>query len=461
MTIIPVPGFGFLPLEVSRTIHSQFKDYLRASNLTQSDVPLDISDEIKCNSIVILHWKDFYPELAARPAEAVCPPKWDNASCIPPTMAGETAVFPCMSVFKGETYSPHFNASRECYLNGTWAPSTDYNDCLCNSTQECSEDFLDDGHNHLDISIIIYFVGYVLSFIALCCALAIFLSFREMRCLRHKIHVGLFCAFGLSALNWIFTKSLPEIAVFILPIFDRVYCGSWVITFFFHLACFYWMFLEGMYLFLQVQFPLSLVSIKYKHFIIFGCGGPIVNIAIWVGLRVLSYEPNGKNDIIKDCPFIEKKELDFFIFEIPIVFILICNSFFLIWIMVIVVSKLRQNTAMDHDRKHWKAAKALIIVMPMLGFGYLVTMVGPDKDSTPCAYTVFQIVRSVVLSTQGLVISLPYCFLSGEVQNVVLSHYRRWQLMRTVGKGEMSARTSITASTTYSVNKADSLQVNV
>ena len=82
---------------------------------------------------------------------------------------------------------------------------------------------------------------------------------------------------------------------------------------------------------------------------------------------------------------------------------------------------------MDHDKKHWKAAKvnnpfpgllsfllviidcycnfnfnlqALIIVMPMLGFGYLITMVGPDKTTTPWAYTVFQIVRSVVLSTQ-------------------------------------------------------------
>ena len=51
------------------------------------------------------------------------------------------------------------NATRECYLNGTWALTTDYNDCLCNSTQDCSEDLLEDGHNDLDISIIIYLVG--------------------------------------------------------------------------------------------------------------------------------------------------------------------------------------------------------------------------------------------------------------------------------------------------------------
>ena len=78
-----------------------------------------------------------------------------------------------------------------------------------------------------------------------------------------------------------------ELSADLPDIFLHLICLFWVLTSFFHLTSFYWMFLEGklhssvihvvfavpgLYLFLQVQFPLSLTSIKYKHFLIFGWG---------------------------------------------------------------------------------------------------------------------------------------------------------------------------------------------
>ena len=36
----------------------------------------------------------------------------------------------------------------------------------------------------------------------------------------------------------------------------------------------------------QVQFPLSLVSIKYKHFLLFGLGVPFANTLLWLILRL-------------------------------------------------------------------------------------------------------------------------------------------------------------------------------
>merc|ERR1719356_1124647 len=98
--------------------------------------------------------------------------------------------------------------------------------------------------------------------------------------------------------------------------------------------------------------------------------------------------------------------------------------------MVIVVSKLKQRTALDHDRRNMKAAKALLVLVPLLGCPYLLTLVGPNREDSPQAYTVFQIARASVLSTQGLVISLLYCFLNSELQAGLSRHWRRWKFNR-------------------------------
>ena len=67
--------------------------------------------------------------------------------------------------------------------------------------------------------------------------------------------------------------------------------------------------------------------------------------------------------------------------------------------------------------------------MPMLGCGYLITMVGPDKDTTPLGHAAFQLGRSVVLSTQGLVVSLPYCYLNTEVRDFFLLAKVKFQFL--------------------------------
>ena len=36
----------------------------------------------------------------------VCPPFWDNASCIPAAAAGHLATLPCMTSYEGQSFSP-------------------------------------------------------------------------------------------------------------------------------------------------------------------------------------------------------------------------------------------------------------------------------------------------------------------------------------------------------------------
>ena len=87
---------------------------------------------------------------------------------------------------------------------------------------------------------------------------------------------------------------------------------------------------------------------------------------------------------------------------------------------------------MDHDKRHWKAAKvihlftdfpnyspqALIFVMPLLGFGHILTLVVQPAVASigvPLAEQISDAVEAVIASAQGLMISLPYCFLNSEV----------------------------------------------
>ena len=96
----------------------------------------------------------------------------------------------------------------------------------------------------------------------------------------------------------------------------------------------------------------------------------------------------------------------------------------------------------------------------MLGVGHILTLVvKPTVGSigVPLVVDIFEAVEAVIMSTQvimavilllvilsvimvvimllikstqGFVISLPYCFLNSEVRGAVRSQWRRWQMVR-------------------------------
>ena len=72
----------------------------------------------------------------------------------------------------------------------------------------------------------------------------------------------------------------------------------------------------------------------------------------------------------------------------------------------IVICKLRsENTASEsHTRQHWGAAKALLVIFPLLGISYIITLVVPPQGAT--GHRVFQYVRALLLSLQVLLHNL-------------------------------------------------------
>ena len=119
-----------------------------------------------------------------------------------------------------------------------------------------------------------------------------------------------------------------------------------------------------------------------------------------------------------------------------------------------VIGKLRSDTGTDGNQQHWKAAKALLVIIPLLGIPYLITMVPPTDKQW---YLWFQIVRALLLSLQGSIITVPYCFLNTEVRATISNSSHRWKLSRNINggtdsRGTRSTRDSISMAGHYSIN---------
>ncbi|KAH0813928.1 hypothetical protein GEV33_008863 [Tenebrio molitor] len=161
---------------------------------------------------------------------------------------------------------------RACLANGTWTKA-DYSNC--------KEIIL---IPDVETQATIYFVGYVLSLITLSIALGIFTYFKELRCLRNRIHMNLMWSYMLMYCMWIVTLTAlgskgggggSSIAcVFIVTLLH-----------YFHISTFFWMFVEGLYLYILVVETLTRENFKLRVYVCIGWGLPMVFILIWVVVK--------------------------------------------------------------------------------------------------------------------------------------------------------------------------------
>ncbi|CAI2733010.1 unnamed protein product [Schistosoma spindalis] len=80
-----------------------------------------------------------------------------------------------------------------------------------------------------------------------------------------------------------------------------------------------------------------------------------------------------------------------------------------------------------------KAIKAIIFLMPLLGFSQLIFLIPYSKEFG----RVFDYINAVMLSTQGFWVALIYCFLNSEVQRVLRT---RWRMLCPTLKIQSSER---------------------
>ncbi|KAG8196946.1 hypothetical protein JTE90_009005 [Oedothorax gibbosus] len=359
-----------------------------------------------------------------RNRDAACPTVFDGPSCWPPTQSGTLAVIECMESFRHIQYDTTQNATRECLSNGTWALRADYSECRPLPQNDSLDVLLD-----VEGAFIIYVIGYGLSLIALAIAVFIFLYFRDLRCLRNTIHTNLLVTYLFIDLTWIITTSLQT-----SNSSQANQTGCFLVILLTYLMCtnFFWMFVEGLYLYILVVMTFNVETVKLLQYAAIGWGAPAVFIIPWAIVKhhftVIDRSVNATKENI--CSWHKKDDYDY-IFMGPILLVLLINIYFLGRIMWVLITKLRAATSLE-SKQYRKAAKALLVLIPLLGVTYIVVLYTPTNRT---ARIVFAYAQALLLSTQGFTVAVLYCFLNGEVRKSVRHHLLQWRDQRGIGGG--------------------------
>ncbi|KAL7874870.1 hypothetical protein SRHO_G00058400 [Serrasalmus rhombeus] len=363
-------------------------------------------------------------------------------TCWPRSMAGEMVSRPCPELLYGVRYNTTNKIFRKCQANGTWASKGNYSQCKAIlSVQRKSK-------VHYRIAVIINYMGHCLSLFTLLIAFILFLRLRSIRCLRNIIHWNLISAFILRNATWFIVQitmnpDVHESNVLWCRLVTTVYN-------YFHMANFFWMFGEGCYLHTAIVLTYSTDRLKKWMFICIGWCIPFPIIVAWAIGKL--YYDNEK------CWFGKRAGVyTDYIYQGPMILVLMINFIFLFNIVRILMTKLRASTTSE-TIQYRKAVKATLVLLPLLGITYMLFFVNPGEDEV--SQIVFIYFNSFLQSFQGFFVSVFYCFLNSEVRSAVRKRWHRWHdkhSIRTRVARAMSIPTSPSRLSFHSIKQSTSV----
>ncbi|CAL1531756.1 unnamed protein product [Lymnaea stagnalis] len=346
-----------------------------------------------------------------------CPAEFDGWTCLNYTKAGTTGHAKCPIFFETDEL-----AHRYCESNGTWqihpdsgSPWTNLTACHNNKTRPST-----DVEHHMFTDIYLFLAGAALSMVLLILSLIIFFGFRQLRCDRITIHKNLFISYFFSALTWsIYYKAvvLDGEVVLTNPGWCRVLN---LIAQYFSTTNFSWMFCEGLYLHFILARALRTGKKLIKCLIIAGWTIPFILTVIYGVVRNAQVLPLVLSS--NRCWSFDDDSL--YIISVPIMVSTLTNICMLINIVRLLMTKLRQIPDVNQSRK---AAKAILILVPLFGMQWLLFPVRPEQDSV--LHDIYVHFAAVIISIQGTLVSIIFCFCNGEVRSLIRRKWHEHRLM--------------------------------
>ncbi|CAH1249261.1 CALCR [Branchiostoma lanceolatum] len=372
-----------------------------------------------------------------------CNSSFDNIYCWPDTPAGYTVYLPCPKGYD----NTKILAYRICTETGEWLKGnwSNYTLCVPHKLRRVPP----------DLSILlavrdIYFAGSALSLLMLCISMFIFCYFRRLHCDRIRIHKQLLLSLIFRAIILIILMQPGDDsgpAYMNEPLVCR---GLVVLSQYFSMSNIFWMLVEGLFLYMRCVVAVFHYLSSLTVFYVIGWGTPAVFVIAWTVVMYLS-------DRTERC-WMDYTRLSYaWIVSGPIVVVLVMNLYFLLHILVVLVTKMRADQQSTQFTEPWKALKAMFILLPLLGLTNLLFFVDPQDGGL--GEDIYQIFNAVMQATQGMFVSTIYCFTNAEVQNVIrdkLGHRNHQPKFDVQGPTQRrSLLATATASTTVTQSHAE------
>ncbi|XP_064456213.1 calcitonin gene-related peptide type 1 receptor-like isoform X2 [Ornithodoros turicata] len=358
-----------------------------------------------------------------------CLRTWDGWSCWGDTPAGTTQIAPCPRFVTG--FASHRQAHKVCNPDGTWFRHPETKHVWSNYTA-CVDTHDLDFRNVVNS---LYVGGYFISLVALLISLFIFFYFRSLRCRRITIHKNLFSSFVMNIICWILWYIYVVAPPHVIEE-NPVWCQALhVVTQYFLLCNYLWMFCEGLYLHTLLVLAFIAEDRILKWFFLIGWGFPLFPIIGYAIARGLDGQAS------KLC-WVEHEVWYTYILTVPVILSILLSFAFLVNIVRVLVTKLRAVNSPDNESTR-KAVRATVILLPLLGLHYVVTPFRPGKGVILVAYEIFS---ALVTSLQGLCVALLFCFFNGEVLGVLRKYLSQTPCVQSDGRRMSYANTSISVS---------------
>ncbi|XP_025417455.1 calcitonin gene-related peptide type 1 receptor-like isoform X2 [Sipha flava] len=348
------------------------------------------------------------PNATAKLATNSCPKYFDGWACWEETLPNTTAFAACPYYVVG--FDPTRKAFKECLPDGTWYRHPETGRQWANYTGCVDVDDLE----FRELINSMYIVGYSVSLAALLTSLLIFFTFKTLRCTRIAIHVHLFLSLALNNFAWIIWYKFVVQDLSVVKQ-NGIYCRCLhVLLQFFMVANYMWMFCEGLHLHmaLVVVFVNDVYAMRWFYAI--GWGLPAVLTGLYVSWRSYSRDT-------EQCWMHESHSQ--WVLAVPVFASILTSLLFLMNVMRVLLTKLHRNSANPAPIGVRKAVRAALILVPLFGIHYILIPYRPTHKTTVEA--VYQILSAILVSTQGLCVSVLFCFANVDVHGAFHKYIRR------------------------------------